>query len=52
VFKLDEDSVAARLIALEALTRGAYQWSDTAGIRQVIRKKTIELEVALELAYD
>lgn len=51
VFKLDEDSVAARLIALESLTKGAYQWSDSAGLRQVIRTQPFDLESALELAY-
>jgi hypothetical protein len=51
VFKLDEDSVAAKLIALESLTHGDYQWSDTAGLRQIIRRRPIELKVALELAY-
>ncbi|QIL69101.1 DUF4007 family protein [Diaphorobacter sp. HDW4B] len=51
VFKLDEDSVAARLIALESLTKGAYQWSDSAGLRQVIRTQPLDLASALELAY-
>lgn len=51
VFKLDEDSVAARLIDLEALTKSKYQWSDSAGLRQVICKKPMELQAALELAY-
>lgn len=50
-FKLDEDSVAARLISLDQLTRGAYQWSDSAGMRQVIRTKPVSLDSALELAY-
>jgi hypothetical protein len=51
VFKLDEDSVAARLIDLEAFTRSRYQWSDSAGLRQVICKKPMDLQAALELAY-
>lgn len=51
VFKLDEDSVAARLIALDPLTTGAYQWSDSAGLRQLIRTKLVSLDSALELAY-
>jgi hypothetical protein len=38
VFKLDEDSVAERLFALEDLTRGALSWTDTAGLRQVHRQ--------------
>lgn len=35
VFKLDEDSVAERLIALSDLTEGYLAWTDTAGLRQV-----------------
>jgi len=38
VFKLDEDSVAERLMRLEDLTRRELFWSDTAGLRQVYRK--------------
>jgi hypothetical protein len=40
VFKLDEDSVADRLIHLESLTKGALRWSDSAGVRQVSRHET------------
>lgn len=39
VFKLDEDSVAERLFNLEALTKSALSWTDTAGLRQVHRKE-------------
>jgi hypothetical protein len=38
VFKLDENAVADRLIALEALSKGNLQWVEQAGIRQVTRK--------------
>lgn len=38
VFKLDENAVADRLMALEDLTRGQIQWTEQAGIRQVTRK--------------
>lgn len=51
VFKMDEDSVAARLISLEALTKSQYQWSDSAGQRQIICRKPLQLTKALELAY-
>lgn len=40
VFKLDEESVAERLFKLEDLTYGELMWSDTAGIRQVVRKSS------------
>jgi hypothetical protein len=41
VFKLDEDTVAERLLGLEALTQRAFAWTDTAGLRQVHRMKDI-----------
>jgi hypothetical protein len=37
VFKLDENAVADRLMALEHLTRNQIQWTEQAGIRQVTR---------------
>lgn len=38
VFKLDEESVAERLFSLEEDTSGAFSWTDTSGLRQVLRK--------------
>lgn len=38
VFKLDENAVADRLMALEELSHGQIQWIEQAGIRQVTRK--------------
>lgn len=37
VFKLDENAVADRLMALERLSGGQIQWTEQAGIRQVTR---------------
>jgi hypothetical protein len=37
VFKLDENAVAERLMALERLSEGQIQWTEQAGIRQVTR---------------
>jgi len=54
VFKLDEDSVAERLLNLDALTKGALSWTDTAGLRQVHRKEekmTGLSETMIEKAY-
>ncbi|CAG75774.1 conserved hypothetical protein [Pectobacterium atrosepticum SCRI1043] len=55
VFKLDEDSIAERLFALEELTEGSFAWTDTAGLRQVHRKTSETEEVMLNMlgkAYD
>lgn len=38
VFKLDEESIAQRLIGLSDLTGGKLAWTDSAGLRQVHRK--------------
>jgi hypothetical protein len=37
VFKLDENSVAERLMNLETISKGALRWTDSAGVRQVSR---------------
>ncbi|WP_230482669.1 DUF4007 family protein [Sphingomonas sp. Leaf21] len=51
VFKLDEDSVITRLMRLEDLTGGAWQWVDTAGLRQVQRTAAFDPLTTLKLAY-
>ncbi|MCO1350607.1 DUF4007 family protein [Burkholderia vietnamiensis] len=38
VFKLDEESIAQRLLALSDFTAGKLAWTDSAGLRQVHRK--------------
>lgn len=47
VFKLDENSVVERLTAMEDVTRGRVVWSDTAGVRQVLRVKPTSNPLAL-----
>ena len=37
VFLLDEDNVADYLLALDEITKGALHWSETSGLKQVIR---------------
>jgi hypothetical protein len=49
VFKLDESSVAERLLNLESVTRGALRWTDTAGVRQISRHNlTLDESAAFE----
>lgn len=53
VFKLDEASVAERVQALNEVTKGQLVWSDTAGMRQVIRTNLKDnKEKLLSNAYD
>ncbi|MEO7179161.1 MAG: DUF4007 family protein [Allosphingosinicella sp.] len=51
VFKLDEDSIVTRLMALPLLTAGAWGWTDTAGLRQVQRVSDVDTLALLPLAY-
>lgn len=39
VFKMDIDSLAERLVQIEQSSAGAFAWSETAGLRQVARKR-------------
>lgn len=45
VFKLDENSLAERLLGLETRTGGMLFWTDSSGIRQVMRKDTDQKSV-------
>ncbi len=47
VFLLDENDVADRLAVLDDATRGALKWSETAGLKQVVRNIDISEEAAL-----
>jgi SAM-dependent methyltransferase len=51
VFKLDEDSVVTRLMALEAVTKGAWRWTDTAGLRQIQRVGDVNSISLVQAAY-
>ena len=46
VFLFDENDVADRLAALDDITDGALQWSETAGLKQVVRNIDIDDESA------
>ena len=37
VFKLDDDALAERLVRIEQTSEGAFRWTDTAGLSQVLR---------------
>lgn len=50
VFLLDENDLADRLMDLEEFTQGTFRWSETAGLKQVLRDGALDLEAALEFA--
>lgn len=47
VFLLDENDVADRLSELIELTGGALRWSETAGLKQVVRDRDLTPDAAL-----
>lgn len=51
VFKLDEDSVITRLMHLDDVTNNAWQWTDTAGLRQIQRRGNVSLLALIKTAY-
>ena len=49
VFVLDENDLVDRLGDLDALTGGIYRWSESAGLKQLIREREPSLEDTLDL---
>ena len=47
VFLLDENTLADRLFEVEAASGGAYGWSETAGLKQLIRERHVTNDEAL-----
>ena len=47
VFMLDENALADRLFEIEEVSGGRYRWSETAGLKQLIRKRKVSNEEAL-----
>jgi hypothetical protein len=50
VFLLDENDVVDRLVVLDEITKGAFRWSETAGLKQVVREADLKPEIALRYA--
>lgn len=48
VFLLDENDVADRLAALDTVTDGLLRWSETAGLKQVVRDTSLNLDQPLQ----
>lgn len=47
VFLLDENDVADRLAGLDEITNGTLRWSETAGLKQVVRDTDLDFGEAL-----
>ena len=47
VFLLDENALADRLFEIEEVSGGRYRWSETAGLKQLIRERAVSNEEAL-----
>jgi hypothetical protein len=50
IFALDEQDLTQRLSVIEAETAGAFRWSETAGLRQVVKVKSLTEAQAFKLA--
>jgi hypothetical protein len=51
VFKLDEESVVERLTRIAEITGGALEWSETAGMKQVVRRGDLDEIAMLRAGY-
>lgn len=49
IFQLEENDIVDRLAALDEATGGALQWSETAGLKQVVRNVEVNKQFALHL---
>jgi hypothetical protein len=49
VFLLDEADLADRLLGMDEVTEGALRWSETAGLKQALRTRTLSDTEALRL---
>lgn len=47
VFQFDENDVADRLAGLDEATKGRLRWSETAGLKQVVRDPNLNFEATL-----
>ena len=47
VFLLDENDVVDMLVQMEDRTNGAYRWSETAGLKQLMRDRQLDHEWAI-----
>ena len=48
-FLLEENDMVDMLLALEESSKGIYRWSETAGLKQLIRNEAISTEESLDL---
>ncbi|MBM97086.1 MAG: hypothetical protein CMI09_14710 [Oceanospirillaceae bacterium] len=48
VFLLDENSIADRLFHIADVTNNALRWSETAGLKQVVRNPDFDFKLALD----
>lgn len=46
-FLLDENDVVDRLVVLDRVTDGVLRWSETAGLKQIVRNPDLDLDDAL-----
>lgn len=50
VFLMDENNIVDRLATLEDMTNGVIRWSESAGLKQIVRNCDLTVEMALQYA--
>ena len=48
VFLLDENDLVDRLSALEDVSNGLYRWSETTGLKQLVRSRVLDIDEEVE----
>ena len=48
VFLLDENDLVDRLTALEEVSSGVYRWSETTGLKQLVRNRVLDIDEEIE----
>lgn len=52
VFLLDENALADRLFEIDEISDGCFRWSETAGLKQLIRERELNTEESLNFIDD
>ena len=47
MFQLDENALADRLFEIDEISDGCYRWSETAGLKQLIREHEMSADESL-----
>ena len=52
IFMLDEDTLSERLSRIDESSKNLFQWSETAGLKQIICESNLDYSQALQFIKD